>query len=220
MLARTLATSGGRSVGTVRPRTQTTEVFYYEKSPEQPTAISCDNEVQPTPCCLNSRKRKSLDLLGNQRATELFIHRLKHLWHRLFSPVTKLLIWSEQSDDSALLFNIGRQRPQNWKLRAEAAQDATHVSGKSPANAISFMDWRPPLRWASSLWQMFIFVALIALKTRPPLWSSGQSSWLQIQGSRVRFLALQKKVVDLERGTLSLVSTTEELLDRKVAAPV
>jgi hypothetical protein len=37
----------------------------------------------------------------------------------------------------------------------------------------------------------------------------------------VRFLALpKKKVVGLERGTLSLVSTTEELLGRKVAAPV
>jgi hypothetical protein len=32
--------------------------------------------------------------------------------------------------------------------------------------------------------------------------------------------ALQKKVVGLERGLLSLVSITEELLDRKVAAPV
>jgi hypothetical protein len=30
----------------------------------------------------------------------------------------------------------------------------------------------------------------------------------------------QKKVVGLERGPLSLVSTTEELLDRKVTAPV
>jgi hypothetical protein len=30
----------------------------------------------------------------------------------------------------------------------------------------------------------------------------------------------RKKVVGLERGLLSLVSTTEELLDRKVAAPV
>jgi hypothetical protein len=29
-----------------------------------------------------------------------------------------------------------------------------------------------------------------------------------------------KKVVGLERGSLTLVSTTEELLDRKVAAPV
>jgi hypothetical protein len=30
----------------------------------------------------------------------------------------------------------------------------------------------------------------------------------------------KKKVADLERGPLSLASTTEELLDRKVAAPV
>jgi hypothetical protein len=30
----------------------------------------------------------------------------------------------------------------------------------------------------------------------------------------------RKKVVGLERGPLSLVSTIEELLDRKVAAPV
>jgi hypothetical protein len=30
----------------------------------------------------------------------------------------------------------------------------------------------------------------------------------------------KKKVVGLERGSLSLVSTTEELLDRKVAAPI
>jgi hypothetical protein len=39
--------------------------------------------------------------------------------------------------------------------------------------------------------------------------------------ARVRFPALRKtKLVGLERGPLSLVSTTEELLDRKVAAPV
>jgi hypothetical protein len=30
----------------------------------------------------------------------------------------------------------------------------------------------------------------------------------------------EKKVVGLERGPLSLVSTTEELFDRKIAAPV
>jgi hypothetical protein len=39
--------------------------------------------------------------------------------------------------------------------------------------------------------------------------------------ARVRFPALpEKKTVGLERGLPSLVSTTEELLDRKVAAPV
>jgi predicted ferric reductase len=30
-------------------------------------------------------------------------------------------------------------------------------------------------------------------ESRPPLWSSGQSSWLQIQGSRVRFPGTTKK---------------------------
>jgi hypothetical protein len=40
-------------------------------------------------------------------------------------------------------------------------------------------------------------------------------------GGPVRFPALpKKKVVGLERGSLSLMSTTEELLDRKVVAPV
>jgi hypothetical protein len=39
--------------------------------------------------------------------------------------------------------------------------------------------------------------------------------------ARVRFSALpEKQIMRLERGPLSLVSTTEELLDRKVAAPV
>jgi hypothetical protein len=39
--------------------------------------------------------------------------------------------------------------------------------------------------------------------------------------ARVRFPALpEKKMVGLERGPLSLVSTTKELLDRKVAVPV
>jgi hypothetical protein len=56
---------------------------------------------------------------------------------------------------------------------------------------------------------------------RPPLWSSGQSSWLQIR--RPGFVSRhyqKKKVVGLERGPLGLVSTTEELFDRIVAAPV
>jgi hypothetical protein len=56
----------------------------------------------------------------------------------------------------------------------------------------------------------------------PPVWSSGQSSWLQIQRSGFDSQPYQIfwEVVGLERGPLSLVSTTEELLDRKVAPPV
>jgi hypothetical protein len=61
----------------------------------------------------------------------------------------------------------------------------------------------------------------------PPLWSSGQSSWLQIRrpGFDSRHYQIfwggkGKQVMGLERGPLGLVSTTEELPDRKVAAPV
>jgi hypothetical protein len=50
-----------------------------------------------------------------------------------------------------------------------------------------------------------------------PLWSSGQSSWLQIQrsGFDSRGYQIFLEVVGLERIPLSLVSTTEELLGRK-----
>jgi hypothetical protein len=53
----------------------------------------------------------------------------------------------------------------------------------------------------------------------PPLWSSGQSSWLQIRRPGFDSRHYQKNLMGLERGPLSLVST-KELLDRKVAAPV
>jgi hypothetical protein len=54
---------------------------------------------------------------------------------------------------------------------------------------------------------------------RPPLWSSDQEFLATDPEALVRFPALpEKKVLGLERGPLSLVSTTEELLDRKVAA--
>jgi hypothetical protein len=51
----------------------------------------------------------------------------------------------------------------------------------------------------------------------PPLWSSGQSSCLQIQrsGFDSRRYQIFCEVVGLERGPLSLVSTIEELLERK-----
>jgi hypothetical protein len=51
----------------------------------------------------------------------------------------------------------------------------------------------------------------------PPLWSSDQSSWLQIQRSEFDFRRYQifLEVVGLERGQLSLVSTIGELLGRK-----
>jgi hypothetical protein len=61
------------------------------------------------------------------------------------------------------------------------------------------------------------------------LWSSGQSFWLQIQRSQVQFPSLpdflrsrgsgtgstHRQVGGLERGPLSLVITTEELLEKR-----
>jgi hypothetical protein len=51
----------------------------------------------------------------------------------------------------------------------------------------------------------------------PPLWSSGQSSWLHIQrsGFDSRHYQIFWEVVDLERSPLSLVTTIDELLERK-----
>jgi hypothetical protein len=49
------------------------------------------------------------------------------------------------------------------------------------------------------------------------MWSSGQSSWLQIQrsGFDSRRYQIFEEIVGLERGPLSLVSTIEELLEIK-----
>jgi hypothetical protein len=74
-------------------------------------------------------------------------------------------------------------------------------------------------------WSKFVVEILskwrVVLRWWPPLWSSSQSSWLQIQRPWFDSRHYQKqKVVGLERDPLSLVSTTEELLDRKVADPV
>jgi hypothetical protein len=51
----------------------------------------------------------------------------------------------------------------------------------------------------------------------PPLWSGGQSSWLQSQmsGFDSRRYQIFWEVVGLERDALSLMSTIEELVDRK-----
>jgi hypothetical protein len=51
----------------------------------------------------------------------------------------------------------------------------------------------------------------------PPLWSSGQSSCLPIQrpGFDSRCYQIFSEIVGLERGTLSLASTIEDLLERK-----
>jgi hypothetical protein len=64
-----------------------------------------------------------------------------------------------------------------------------------------------------------LLLLLLLLLFRPPLWSGGQTSWLQIKrpGFDYRRYQIFWEVVGLERGPLSLVSTTEELLGRKIS---
>jgi hypothetical protein len=56
-------------------------------------------------------------------------------------------------------------------------------------------------------------------ESRLPLWSSCQSSWLQIQrsGFDSRRYQICWELVGPERSPLSFVSTTEELLERKIS---
>jgi hypothetical protein len=80
-----------------------------------------------------------------------------------------------------------------------------------------------PCNVCTQLWTaMFVFrsdVTLIGVWKVywPPLWSSSHSSWLQIQRSEFdsRCYQIFWEVLGLERGPLSLVSTNEELLERK-----
>jgi hypothetical protein len=61
---------------------------------------------------------------------------------------------------------------------------------------------------------IIIIIIIIGLVVRVLGYRSGG------QGSIPGTTRKKKGIVGLERGPLSLVSTTEELLDRKVAAPV
>jgi hypothetical protein len=61
------------------------------------------------------------------------------------------------------------------------------------------------------------FMTLVRICKRSPLWSSGQSSWLQIQrsGFDSRRYQIFWEVAGLKRGPLSLVSIIEELPKRR-----
>jgi hypothetical protein len=63
----------------------------------------------------------------------------------------------------------------------------------------------------------FVCLFLIVEESRPPMCSSSQSYWLQIQRSGFDSWGYQIicEVVGLERGPPSLVSTTEDLLGRR-----
>jgi hypothetical protein len=67
------------------------------------------------------------------------------------------------------------------------------------------------------IWTRTVFKKFNLQLHRPPLWSSGQCPWLQIHRSGLDSWRYEIvwEVVGLERGSLSLVSTTEEPLGKK-----
>jgi hypothetical protein len=81
---------------------------------------------------------------------------------------------------------------------------------------LSFVKFWKKLFYMSIQVSSFVFLFHI-IRFGPPLWSSGQSSWLQIQRSRFDCQRYQVfwEIVGLERGPFSLVSKTEGLLERK-----
>jgi hypothetical protein len=93
-----------------------------------------------------------------------------------------------------------------------------HTFSSSPSQVCVFTDLNVVIQYCQNSLHLSCFITYVLItKTRPPLWSSGQSSWLQIQrsGFDSRVYHIIWEVVGLERSPLSLVSTTEELLGRK-----
>jgi hypothetical protein len=72
-------------------------------------------------------------------------------------------------------------------------------------------------RTSLNVWFTWIFLSWSHCPCYYSLWSSGQSSWLQIQrsGFDSRRYQISWEVLGMERGPLSLVSTTDELHGRK-----
>jgi hypothetical protein len=75
--------------------------------------------------------------------------------------------------------------------------------------------WNVCVAFVAAMLLVYLFTLLLLyLFTDRPLWSSGQSSWLQIQsyGFDSQLYQIFWEVVGLERGLLSLVIIPEELL--------
>jgi hypothetical protein len=85
------------------------------------------------------------------------------------------------------------------------------------ASCVRLKDWSSTENSVYGIALTLICMLLMLLYTCPPLWSSGQSSCLQIQRSGFDSMLYRIfwEVVGLERGPLSIVITIEELLERK-----
>jgi hypothetical protein len=104
----------------------------------------------------------------------------------------------------------------HWIVIWEGPRTSMDDVGKGKFLTLSGLELRPLGHPAcsQSLYKIIIviiviIIIIIIIIIRPPLWSSGQSSWLQIQriGFDSRLYQIFWEVMSLERGPLSLVNT-------------
>jgi hypothetical protein len=131
-------------------------------------------------------------------------------WEDLVYAVMKCEVWSCSLSES----------PINTVTDPNTVYNHSYMRQyfKFTMKSVSILErFRMKQEW--SIWQKTKSQNLncIILEAWPPLWSSGQCSWLQIQRSWTDSLRYQIfwEVVGVERGLLSLMSTLEELLERK-----
>jgi hypothetical protein len=134
---------------------------------------------------------------------KLFVHLCWHEWSTFWALFNSCVKKSNTTYGSRLRDSLHALLPGNIMLTSHYLNELTeHPADLYPSFLTHFTRWN--------------FCKHILI-TQLPLWSSGQSSWLQIQRSGFDFRRYQIiwQLVDLEWGPLSLVSTTEELLERK-----
>jgi hypothetical protein len=119
------------------------------------------------------------------------------------------------------LFTIVGAETASWCLNVDHDHSSAMYS-YMPQELGTQFTWKT-LTWYTPGWEMLRMVitgallAVLNVRALVPKSYSGQSSWIQIQrsGFDSRCYQISWEVLSLEQGPLSLVSTTEELLERK-----
>jgi hypothetical protein len=124
-------------------------------------------------------------------------------------------VW-EQADLVALLHNGGLPLRSGTKL-TWICVSVFDKKGKNTCVKWSFETVATSKSFERTVFMKVRWKNVDDIRYRPPLWSSGQSFWLEIQRSRFdsRLYQIFWEVVGLERGPFSLVSKIEELHERK-----
>jgi hypothetical protein len=120
------------------------------------------------------------------------------------------ILWDSHAAITAL---SNHWSPQNWS----ETTTGQGIDRNEMADQLAKLGSEHPFIGPESACSISTWVAKKVVRDWPPLWSSGQSSWLQIQRSGFDSWCYQIswKVGVWNGGSLSLVSTIDELLERK-----